>query len=511
MLSDVVGIFLDTLTEREFDGPLLAILAARGFTDVHFIHGGFEFGKDVVAKKLDPKTGETIQYVIQSKAGDIGITEWRAVRPQLEECEYSTLGHPSFDANLPRIAVLVTTGRLKGGAPVDAAEYSRSVIARGLASLEIWDRSDLIQWICQDPELGIAGAAVQNQFRSILTSALNNDATDSQLEKYSRCWLPVAGGDTKRASIEASILANGLMRAKRLDLAISVVTQLVRATVSDPGAPAGSIQAAERLLLDLATRLLNQIEPLLPDPLDLARHTASQLGHLNYLVICCRISEAFALGVVVAASINDFVLVARFQSALATMASQPGSSRPASDLFTTSIIVVTVVLQTFDRPAATDYLRLVARWLLDRHDGDLAGLGLAAITENEQVTATRLFGGALESTTLEPRRSSYLATALLDLALFLGQQQLYETLLDNYTALQIVPEMTNADESKAFWMRGGPSVWPVPNVNFKDWVSQASLPLTSPPADPLLSLLLSAACRSRHYRATWGGITAGAN
>jgi hypothetical protein len=144
---------------------------------------------------------------------------------------------------------------------------------------------------------------------------------------------------------------------------------------------------------------------------------------------------------------------------------------------------------------------------LDRHDDDLAGLGLAALTEDEQTTAARLFGGALESTTLEPRTSSYLATTLLDLALFLELEDLYETLLVNFRALRIVPETTNADESKAYWARGGPEVWPVPNVGFEPWATQAALPLTSPPADPMLVLLLTAACRSRHYRAAWGEIT----
>lgn len=50
--------------------------------------------------------------------------EWRAVRPQLAECEYNALGHPSFDASLPRVAVLVTTGRLKGSAPADATDVT---------------------------------------------------------------------------------------------------------------------------------------------------------------------------------------------------------------------------------------------------------------------------------------------------------------------------------------------------------------------------------------------------
>lgn len=120
-----------------------------------------------------------------------------------------------------------------------------------------------------------------------------------------------------------------------------------------------------------------------------------------------------------------------------------------------------------------------------------------------QTTAARLFGGALETTTLEPRASSYLATTLLDLALFLDLKELYETLLVNFRALRIVPQTTNADESKAYWTRGGPDVWPVPNVGFEPWESQTAHPLASPPVDPILALLLTAACRSRHYRAAW--------
>ena len=84
MLRAVVGIFLDSLSEREFDAPLLALLAAQGFTDIHFIHGSFEFGKDVIAKRADGGGQETRQYSIQSKAGNVGQADWRSIRPQLE-------------------------------------------------------------------------------------------------------------------------------------------------------------------------------------------------------------------------------------------------------------------------------------------------------------------------------------------------------------------------------------------------------------------------------------------
>jgi hypothetical protein len=276
VLRDVVGTFLDTLTEREFDGPLLALLAARGFTDVHFIHGAFEFGKDVLAKRADPDTGEGRQYVIQSKAGDIGQPEWRAVRPQLEECEYNTIGHPSFDADLPRVAVLVTTGRLKGAAPADVTECRKSVEAGGLADLEIWEKSDLVDWLCNDPTAGITGEAVQVDLLSLVTSVLNSGVTDRRIEVYTRRWLPPTGRAT-RAAVEAAILVNALLRVKRIDLAMSVALQLVRATEHDPAAPEGSKSAARRLILSLAALVLHAGPHRFPDHVRLPQEVAPSL------------------------------------------------------------------------------------------------------------------------------------------------------------------------------------------------------------------------------------------
>jgi hypothetical protein len=507
VLRDVVGTFLDTLTERQFDGPLLALLAARGFTDVHFIHGQFEFGKDVVAKKADPETGVMRQYVIQSKAGDIGQPEWRAVRPQLEECEYNTLGHPSFDAALPRVAVLVTTGRLKGSAPADAAEYKKSVAARGLADLEIWERPDLVDWICDDPTVGVAGESVQVDLLAIVTSILDQGVTDRRIEAYARRWLPPSGNAT-RAAVEAAILINALVRVKRLDLGVSVALQFFRATAQDSDAPVGLSEAARRLLVDLCTRVVNQIEPLLTDPLDLARHTSSQVALVTYPVICCRLLEAAAVGLALVSDAGeDAEAAARFEEVLLALAQQPGSARPPSDLFAASVIVGTVMLVTVRRAAAEEYLGRVARWLLDRHDDDLGGLGLASVGEDEEITAARLLGGSLASTTLERRLSSYLATAVMDLALFLGAEALYDALRENLAALRIVPESTGADETIAHWSRGGVNVWPHPRVDFERWELQSAGSPSPAPTDDLSALLLTAACRSRHYRGGWAGLT----
>ena len=506
MLRDVVGTFLDTLTERDFDGPVVALLHARGFTDIHFIHGAFEFGKDVLAKKADPETGEVRQYVIQSKAGDIGQPEWRAVRPQLEECEYNTLGHPSFDPDLPRVAVLVTTGRLKGAAPADVTEYRKSVETRGLADLETWERPDLIEWLCDDPIVGLAGEAVQAELMGMLTSVRGGGVTDRRIEMYTRRWLEPTGA-APRASVEAAILVNALLRTRRLDLALSVGLQLVRATEQDPAASSDAKSAARRLILGLALQICDQTEPLLKDPLDFVRSTVSQLAMLTYPVICCRVAEALALGLALARQAGDGDATVRFEEALRSLAEQPGAARPVGDLFAPSVVAVTVMLATFDPIAAKAYLGRVARWLLDRYDEDLAGLGLASLAEDEEKTAERLLAGPLASTTMERRTSSYLATVVLDLAIHLGDEDLYEAVRDNINALRVVPQGASADESKARWARGGTDVWPLPRVEFEPWGLQSALSLSSSSEEPVLSLILASACRSRHYPGGWSGLT----
>ena len=127
MLDGVVDRYLQGASEQEFDMPLMALLVSRRFYDIHKLHGVFEFGKDFIAKR--EVDGVVHQYAIQSKAGDINLGSWRQVRPQIDEARYNGIAHPSYDRSLQRKAILVTTGRLVGGAAGDAQEYKTFWIA----------------------------------------------------------------------------------------------------------------------------------------------------------------------------------------------------------------------------------------------------------------------------------------------------------------------------------------------------------------------------------------------
>lgn len=463
MLRDVVGTFLSSLTEREFDAPLLALLARQGFTDIHFIHGSFEFGKDVVAKRTCPETGEVSQYAIQSKAGDIGLSGWREVRAQLEESEYNTRAHPNYDASLKRVAVLVTTGRLKGAAAVDAQEYKQSVEARGHAKVEFWDKITLTGWLLGDPESGLIGRPDDN-FLEIVSAVTGGKLREPDLEKYTRRWLSTDGDHSNAlalACIEAAVISNRFRTKQRLDLAAAVALHLLRAveTVNREEMEGALAASARRLFMSYADQLLLQAEPLLHDRYALARSAAGPFSIVTYPVIALRLFEIFGLLAMTAEVEGARDIATRARRAVVDLASKhPGSARPVSDDFAVSLFAPVLVLHTSDLILCKRYLHAVAEWVLDRYNFESGGLGLGAIGDSEEAVVERLLGGALESTTLSFRRQSFVATAVLDLMELVGLRELHAALRDNLAALDVHPIELAVAPERAKWRRGGEGV-----------------------------------------------------
>ena len=181
LLSDAVAAYLEAVSERAFDEPLMALLRARGFTSVRLVHGAREFGKDVIAQR------DGAQWGFQSKAGDIGHPEWRRLTGQLDELRVVNLGHGAFNTELPRRAVLVTTGRLVGNAPELYGDYNKRANERGEPELELWDRDILLGQLAGDPESVLSGS-IDGQLMSILGAAQAWTPTMPELEVFSRRW-----------------------------------------------------------------------------------------------------------------------------------------------------------------------------------------------------------------------------------------------------------------------------------------------------------------------------------
>jgi hypothetical protein len=127
MLRNVLEDYFSSIKqERDFDFPLMSLLAAMGFYDIHFTHGSREIGKDFIAKRKENDI--EYQYAIQSKKGDINQTKCAGeILPQLLLASISGLSHPQFDKTLPRRVILVSTGLLTGNAPLILQDFNESL------------------------------------------------------------------------------------------------------------------------------------------------------------------------------------------------------------------------------------------------------------------------------------------------------------------------------------------------------------------------------------------------
>lgn len=506
MLHAAIGAFLDTVTEREFDPTMLAVLSAQGFHDIHFIHGAFEFGKDVIAKRRHPETGVVEQYAIQSKAGDIGQGEWRAVRPQLEEAGYNTHAHPHFDDAIPRVAVLLTTGRLKGAAPTDAQEYAATIHRRGEWRVEFWDKEHLAAWLVTNPELAMVSLTEQGELQGILSDVRSDAVDEPTLERFTRRWIDAVAPGV--ASLEAAMLINAFRSRSRLDLAAMCALHLFRGAHTTPRSQLTDLQAssAVRLFLTIAESLLRAVEPLLEDPADLVRGDPGPAGMVSYAVTVVRITEVLALA---ALSSDSAATRSKFERVVGALAARhPGAARPVSDQFAVSIIPTVLVLRRSDPAAAATYLRTVAKWVLDRSDPALNGLGLGTMDESPQEVVERLLGGALESTALARSLSSYVLTVLLDLCVALDELDLYRDVLSDSRALGLTPcttkILTNATET---YRRAGGPVQPVPRVEYRSDGSKHPDTSRTTELNAEAVMLLTASCRSRHDIKTLTSLT----
>lgn len=404
MLEGPVDAFLDSVSERAFDEPLLALLRAEGFERLHLTHGRAEFGKDAIAQR----GGE--QWAWQSKAGDVGQAEFRQMTGQLDELRLSKYAHPDFDPTLRRHAVLVTTGRLTGNAPLSLREYNERARDRGEPELEHWGRDALVGKLAGNPNAILRGS-VDGQLLGLLGGVEEGRVDMDAIEAFSRRW---ASWEPPRlaglAIVECALVCERLRLQERLDLAchlaLCAVCGTCAATVAaDDGEEAIEAAAA---VFEYYARLLWErcdTEMLRED------HWVGPGGAgtwLTYPARCLRLGELLSLlGLLVREKEPE--LTSTIAEWLASfLQAQPGAAWPISDRYAVSLVPFALMLRHGSEPAATEHLLTRATiWLCDRYE--IGKLGLASHDATPREEIERVLGTPFESVDLKRRRSSLLA------------------------------------------------------------------------------------------------------
>ncbi len=501
-----VSRFLETVSERDLDRPLLALLHLEGYFDIHLTHGTAEFGKDFIAKKV--VNGEIRQFALQSKAGNLSQSGWRDVRPQLVEAFENDLSHPDFDETLPRTVVLIFSGRFTGNASLEAQQF-KAKYATGGREFLVWD----LDWLINEfsDALGLLAGEAPGGSTLVWNQIAALDG-DREVEMRTRSWIDFDANHRAVAIIDCALTCSSYASAHRSDLASLAAIGLVRASLRWRGPAEDALIARDAGLAAFSLYASEVVESFTSVTDDqFAAASVSLLPSVTYPAMALRVGELASvllllqlpLSVSRIAPSNDILQVlSRLEER------QPGIRRPISDEHGVSIAAIAIAMCQLDIDSAYRYVVDVSQWLLDRYDPDQSGLGIAGLDESRESVAARLIGGAFDSSP-ERRQSSYLATVVLDLCIYLGARNLYETLLDNLAAIQVTPCLTSADEQKAAWRRGGDHVWPDPNPGFNRANMSRTHRGNEPIESPGLSILVSLLTRSRHYPEHWPQIETG--
>jgi hypothetical protein len=473
VLDSVVGAYLDSLDEREFDGPFMVVLRHRGFYDIHLLHGPYEFGKDWIAKHEE--ADGLHQYAFQTKAGDLNATDWATIRPQIDELRTSDLGHPSFGRTLPRRAVLVVTGRLRGKANLLVQEYVARCLERGEPVVEVWDHEDLVLEI-----LGHGDAAsliVPSADLMALQAAIEDDGiTLADLETYTRRW--AEAGTSPRALwsvlVEASLVAHGLHMRKRGHLSSAVTLAVFRALEcaglreASPSLVESGTAMAERLFEAYSTMVLADVSPMLEVTDGLfSLHAQSSSAPVSHTVRCCTVAEVLGISGLYWLLHGDAEKAKAMADQVQTLIQRyPAVAHPISDRYAFTVEVVGCLLLSLGEcETAVGYLAQVVKWVCDAYE---KRGGLAGPHANERQEVDQLLGYALEHVQIDDRRSSYIATVVLDLLAISGEKQLYEDARNDFMAVGVLCSQNLPDgEDRAFNGQGEGTLFQ-PNITYED-------------------------------------------
>jgi hypothetical protein len=381
MIDDVIESYLDSIEEREFDAPFLALLRAIGFIDIHFLHGSFEFGKDFIAKGL--VDGALYQFAFQTKAGNLGLADWNACRGQVDLLRTNSLAHPAFNPELPRQAVFVTTGRLVGGAALAAQDYSQYLARTKDTSFVLWDKETLISLISSRPEIGLVRAS-DGALLELLGQIEGIRINSSKIERFSRRWFGCDDGPgLYRAVFEAALLAHRLRRRSRLDLACFSSLCLIRASwalahgTEPPDSDAMLVANTGRAMFrHYASALWTNCGEETLDPLKVIHAHDIPSSYVTYPVRCAVLVEL--VGLLGLLDIEEGAAEPELKAAFLAnfFRSQPGVSHLISDRWAVSLIPSVLLLgRTGFVSEIRGVFEQVIRWIGDHYD--CGNLGLA--------------------------------------------------------------------------------------------------------------------------------------
>lgn len=449
MLRQIVDDYFKSLpNERALDAPFMALLGALGYSNVFYTHGQHELGKDFIAQG----DGAQTQYCFQAKHSDLTGHLWQStVQHQMTLAADSGLPHPGFNHSLPIKAILVLTGELRGNAQLGVDAFNRAREAQGRLPIDVWNRSRLVELaLAVDPAIlystDTSGYEGYGEFFRQYGAAIGAELTERGFEKHSRNWSTAFSPRQALfiATMEAHVVAERAARAGQRYEAFAAILAAFRALMvawyRDPSAEyfIELMKVTAESVCAYAVQYCEAIEAL--QGRALLSDTGGPAAIITLRLTCLRYAECTALLSYLSPMPEDR---GKWASRLVGwLASEPSSHEPISDRFAVSIIAAArAAWDSGSHDVARQYVRDTAKWTFARYAD---GAGLGSVEDNES-DATQRF---LYPRSCGDRDSSLLATALIDLAAYFADSSLYDDIVNDIGACEMIPEYYRARETE---------------------------------------------------------------
>jgi hypothetical protein len=381
----------------------------------------------------------------------------------MEAVVLKKLSHPQLDTSLPQKTILVTTGELTPNAFIALQELNQVFENEyQKEKVEFWGKSRLIELSEEHGLTGIhqttaKGLRGYGQFYQNYSKAIDKLLSDREVEEYSRSWLDENLDYKKRilrAAIEAEIIAAKLIEGGHLYEAIITNLSLARVVME------ATYDNADPFILVILRELVEEtIIPLCKEFIDGFKsdwETEESLTAIcfrdgffplmNYLVWCARILEILSLYYfLIDKSEKDKVIsfLARF------IEKEQGCGHIPGDRYASSLVWPTLALiQSGKFDEAKILVRRSTVWLCDKVEN---GFGIAHWDADEQEETAVLLFYPFDFIRVEPHKSFYLASVLVDLSAFIGDNAFYGDITNDIEACEIAYFYWQFPDTKAIF------------------------------------------------------------
>ena len=178
MLEKIIESWLTKINERQYQLPFCQLLSAEGEQVIYISsHNPYEKGKDVVTLTSD---GAIRAY--QLKAGDLNLSEWRAIAGEIDDLVRLPVTHPSIPEKRWHSPFLVTNG-----------EISEPVLEAIRAANDSWEMRNLPKLIV------ISKGELVSRFRAAHGSFVPKEIND--LNRLLKLFLAVGEDPLQKESL----------------------------------------------------------------------------------------------------------------------------------------------------------------------------------------------------------------------------------------------------------------------------------------------------------------------